>query len=249
MIDEMKQDLAIEYVLGSLEAQAAGAFEAGLQTDGELRAFVDELRDTTGALAFAVPPVLLPPGLREKLLASFRGEARPVPVAAARPQPASSAGFGFLPWAVAAGFAITSVALWTERTQLQNELVAVRDEALVLRNRDEFAQMKIATLTAQNEAYAKGSAVVVWDAEKQRGVIKLSNIPRAAAGKDYQLWVLDPKYPQPVSAGVVPVGEDGLTRVTFTPERAVRSADKFAISIEREGGAPAPAGPIILLGN
>ncbi len=249
MIEEMKQDLAAEYVLGSLETHAAGAFEAELQTDAELRAFVDELSETTAALASVGPPVPLPPGLREKVLAGVRGEARSSPATAVKPQPASSSGFGFLPWAVAAGFAITAAALWTERTQLQNELIAVRDEALLLRNRDEFAQMKIATLTAQNEAYARGSAVVVWDAEKQRGVIKLSNVPRAAAGKDYQLWVLDPKYPQPVSAGVVPVGDDGLTRVSFTPERTVRSADKFAISIEREGGAPAPAGPIILLGN
>ena len=247
MISEEQQDLAAEYVLGSMEAGAARAFEAELQADAELRAFADELRETTTALARAAPPVLLPPALRERVLASIRGEAAPVPVRKA--SPARSSGFGFLPWAAAAGFAITAVALWMERTQLRQELVALRGETLTLRSRDVFSKMKIATLAAQNEDYAKGTAVVVWDAEKQRGVIKLTNIPPAAAGKDYQLWLIDPRYPQPVSGGIVRVGDDGVARVAFTPEQTVRSADKFAISIEREGGVTAVAGPIVLLGN
>ena len=244
MIDEAKQDLAAEYVLGSLDAGAAAAFEAELLADAELRAFADELRETTAALAHAAPPVLLPPALRERVLAGVRGESKAAPSAQAK-----SSGLGYLPWAVAAGFAITAFAFWSERSELAKEVAALRAEALALRTRDAFSKMKIATLAAQNEAYAKGVAIVVWDAEKQRGVIKLTNIPRAAAGKDYQLWVIDPKYPQPVSAGVVPVGDDGLARVSFTPERAIRSADKFAISIERAGGAPAPGGPIVMLGN
>ena len=249
MIDEAKQDLAVEYVLHSLDAHATGAFEAELQADAELRAFVDELRETTAVLAHAAPRVLPPPALRERVLAAIRGEAKAAPVPVARPLPASASPLGFLPWAIAAGFAITAAAFWFERTQLQTELKATREEALALRTRDALAQVRIATLTAQNETYAKGTAVVIWDAAQQRGVVRLSNVPRAATGKDYQLWVLDPKYPQPVSAGIVPVGDDGLARVSFTPEHSVRSADKFAISIEQQGGAPAPAGPIILIGN
>ena len=154
-----------------------------------------------------------------------------------------------LPWAVAAGLAVTTAALWSERDGLSKEVVALRNEALALRTRDVLAKVKIATLAAQNEAYAKGVAVVVWDAERQQGIVKLANIPSIAAGKDYQLWIIDPKYPQPVSAGVVPVGADGFARVAFTPEHLIRSAEKFAISIERAGGAPEPGGPIVLLGN
>lgn len=160
-----------------------------------------------------------------------------------------SSSLGFLPWAVAAGFAITAFAFWSERGELVKEAASLRAEALALRTRDAFSQMKIAPLTAQDGAYAKGSAVVVWDAEKQRGAIQLTNFPRAAAGHDYQLWIVDPKYPQPVSAGLVPVGDDGLARVTFAPAHAIRSAEKFLVSIERAGGAPAPGGPVVMLGN
>ncbi len=167
--------------------------------------------------------------------------------------PASSAqrasGPGFLPWALAAGFAITALAFWSERGELVKESASLRDEALALRTRDPFSKMKIATLAAQDAAYAKGVAVVVWDAEKQCGIVKLTNIPRTAAGQDFQLWITGPKDPQPVSAGVVPVGDNGLARIAFKPVHAIRSAEKFAISIERAGGAPAPGGPVILLGN
>ena len=160
-----------------------------------------------------------------------------------------SSGLGFLPWAVAVGFAITACAFWSERAELVKEAAALRAEALALRTRDPFSKMKIVTLTAQDGAYAKVVAAVAWDAEKQRGLIQATNIPRAAAGHDYQLWVIDPKYPQPVSAGLVPVGDDGRTRIAFTPAHAIRSAERFAVSVERTGGAPAPAGPVVLLGN
>jgi anti-sigma-K factor RskA len=252
MIDETKQDLAAEYVLGSLDPRAAGAFEAELQTDAELRALVDELQASAAALARTAQPVPLPPALREKVLASVRGEATTTvssTTAAVPPAPPRSSGLGFLPWAVAAAFAVTAAALWMERDQLSQEVTALKKEALELRNRDDLLKVRIATLTAQNEAYAKSTAVIVWDPVKQQGVLKLSGLPRPAEGKDYQLWIIDPKYPKPVSGGVVPVGENGLARVSFTPERSVKTADKFAISIEQEGGVPVGAGPIILLGN
>ena len=164
----------------------------------------------------------------------------PAPTAAHTPR------LGFLPWVLAAGLAVTLAAFWSERGQLFQEVASLRGEALALRTHDVFAKVQIATLSAPDAADAKSSAVVVWDAEKQRGVIQLANVPRAGAGQDYQLWVSDPRHPQPVSAGVVPVGEDGRARVSFTPARTVRSAEKFTVSLERTGGAAVAAGPVIL---
>ena len=109
--------------------------------------------------------------------------------------------------------------------------------------------MKIALLSAQVDAYAKTSAVIVWDPQKQRGVVKLANAPRPEPGKDYQLWVIDPKYPQPVSGGLVAVNAEGMARVTFEPTLPISKADKFAISVEPAGGVPKATGPIILLGG
>jgi anti-sigma-K factor RskA len=257
MIDEAKQDLAADYALGMMDAAAERAFEAEMKADEELRALTMELREAAAAMAHDAPVVAPPPELRERVLAPIRGElavaAAAAAVASSSPAkseaPRGTSSFGFLPWAIAAGLAITSGALWTELSASRAEAVFLGKEAERLRQQDVLKQMKIATLTSQNEAYAKAAAVVVWDEAKQRGVIKLSNFPPPASGKDYQLWLIDSKQGAPVSGGVVPVSADGGARVAFTPNQPVRKADKFAISIEKEGGAPTAAGPIVLAGD
>jgi anti-sigma-K factor RskA len=261
MIAEDKQDLAVEYAFGMMGSAAERAFEAELKTDEELRAFAMGLRESAAAMAHDAPALLPPPELRERILSQVRGElavAAAVAAASSLEQQASlkqqaskgTSSFGFLPWAIAAGLAITSAALWTELSASKAEAFFFRTEANRLRQQDALKQMKIATLSAQNEAFAKAGAVVVWDEEKQRGVIKLTNFPPPANGKDYQLWVIDSKKGgAPVSGGVVPVSADGVARVSFIPDQPIRKADKFAISIEREGGAPKVAGPIVLVGD
>jgi anti-sigma-K factor RskA len=109
--------------------------------------------------------------------------------------------------------------------------------------------MRIATLNAQTEAYAKVLAVVVWDEDKQQGVVKLDQLARPAADRDYQLWMIDPNRVSPVSAGILSVDEDGLAQASFKPSKAIRSVNGFAVSIERKGGASVPEGPIILMGK
>jgi anti-sigma-K factor RskA len=277
VIDETLQDLAAAYALNALDANAARAFEADLARNPELRAFTDELCEAAAALAHAAPRELPSPELRERVLSAVRAEAAVVSPASPIKAAAPSTGFNLLPWALAAGFAVTTAALWFERDQWRNESLALRQEAIALRERDaaaktriaglssqvealrleseEFrtrdalAQVRIATLSAQVAAFAKGSAVIVWDPVKQRGIVRLANLPRPESGKDYQLWVIDPKYPQPVSGGVVPMDQNGSARVSFTTDHPIEKADKFAISVEPAGGVPNATGPIVLLGD
>jgi len=260
MIDEHRQDLAAEYALDALDPESARAFEAMLANDAELRALADDLRETAATLALDAPSHLPPPELRERILSRIRAEAQATATAAATPvvppqaSPTatpvqSGGGRNLLPWALAAGFAITTAALWMERGPLQQDRNALLQEARELRERDVLAKVKIATLSSQVEAYSKATAVIVWDAEKQHGVVKLTNVPPAGAGKDYQLWVIDPKHPAPVNGGLVPVNADGIARVSFAPDQPISKADKFAISLEPAGGVPKATGPIVLLGG
>ena len=258
MITEEQQDTAVEYVFGMLDAAAARAFEAEMNANEELRGFVTELRESAAAMAHDASPCLPPPELRGRILAVVQGEVAVAGAVAQASAPLAShsapssrgnSQFSLIPWAIAAGLAVTSTALWMERDQWRSEALAVRSEALELRQRDAFSRMKIAMLTAQNEAFAKAGAVVVWDESKQRGMVKLINFPAAGAGKDYQLWVVDPKYPQPVSGGVLPVRADGVALVSFAPDQPIKKADKFAISIEKEGGVPQSEGPKVFVGD
>lgn len=280
MIDEAKQDLAIEYLLGTLDTEAARSFEDEIRLNPELSRLVDELRESAAALAHSVPAHQPPPHLRAKVLAAVQGEAAP-----ARRQAS------WFPWTAAAALAIATGLLGFKGQHLQRQLddlrgqmaklraeadssreeakdasaaALARDEDAValqkqntglereladLKKRDALAQVRIATLTAQVETLAKAAVTVVWDPDKQRGVIQLNNLPPAEEGKDYQLWVIDPGSPNPVDGGVLPLSPSGQSRLPFKPGHAIKAADKFAISLERAGGVPKAEGPIVFAGN
>jgi anti-sigma-K factor RskA len=118
-----------------------------------------------------------------------------------------------------------------------------------LRQRNLLSEVKIATLKAQVAKFQQASAVVIWDPVQRSGILELDKLPPPAPGKDYQLWVVDPSNPIPVSAGVLSIPSVGLIRTSFHPAQPVQSAAAFAISIEKSGGSTKPEGQIILLGK
>jgi len=284
MIDEERHDLAIEYLLGSLEGEAGREFEAWLESDSDLRKLVDELRDATASLVHSVPWHKPPPALREKILALARGESTQ---AAGQTSGRSQ----WIPWAVAASLAVACAWLYVERARWRNEtrqakaeisrsvgsvqaakdqatklaeqvlisetqskihldqITELRDEIVKLRGRDALAQVRIAALGAQLATFAKAGAIVVWDQEQQRGVIQFTNMPKPASGKDYQLWVIDPKYPAPVSAGIISTTGAESGHASFKPVQEIENANKFAISVEPAGGVAAVSGPIVFVGE
>ena len=132
---------------------------------------------------------------------------------------------------------------------LKDERVILEKRVRDLRTKDAVAQLQIATLRAQNKAYARVIAIAVWDATGQQGKVRFENLPEPGADKDYQMWVIDPRYPAPVSAGIFAPGTGTTVDVTFKPDQPIAVADKFAVSIERKGGSATPQGAIVLLSN
>ncbi len=140
------------------------------------------------------------------------------------------------------------------------KVAAERDSALArrselekivteLRHGDALAQLKIATLQSKLDAFSKVVAVMVWDPDSQTGVVKFDGLPAQPSDKDYQLWVIDPRYPAPVSGGVVKMGSGGAAHALFKAAKPISAVDKFAVSIERKGGVPNAQGPIVLISN
>ena len=127
--------------------------------------------------------------------------------------------------------------------------VEARAEREAEETRDALAQMQVATLTSKFTNAPDATAAIVWDPELQRGVLNTTNVPANAADRDYQLWIVDPQYRQPVSAGVFSVEKTGSTRYVFTPKSRINSATAFAISLERKGGVAKAEGPIVLSGK
>jgi anti-sigma-K factor RskA len=118
-----------------------------------------------------------------------------------------------------------------------------------IEQRDELKKVQVAALTSKLADAPDATAAVVWDAERQRGVLNTANMPPNAANSDYQLWIVDPRFTDPVDAGVFTVNKNGGTKYFFTPKSRITSATAFAISLERKGGVPKAEGPIVLAGK
>jgi anti-sigma-K factor RskA len=258
MIDELKQDLLVQYLLLEVDTATAEKIRAELESNAELRDFVRETEEAFASMAYAAPPMTPPVGLPQRILQMERNRS-----GGPSPAPRSKIIWLVLPWALAACLAIACVVLGLERTRLQKESrqvgqelfalqqrnVRIEEELAMLQKKNVLAEIKIATLKAQVAAYETASAVVVWDKNQKNGIIQLDRLPPPAPGKDYQLWVIDPKIAQPVSAGLLAVPNDGLIRTSFHPATPIESASAFAISVEKAGGAPKPEGQIILVGK
>ena len=129
-----------------------------------------------------------------------------------------------------------------------NQQVAVLDERI--KREADLANFKITTLASMLNNSPQAVAVAVWNPEKQEGVLQVAKLPALAADKDYQLWVVDPQYPNPVDGGVFTVDpQTGEARLQFKAKQSVKSIAAFAVTLERKGGVPKAEGPFVLLGK
>lgn len=124
-----------------------------------------------------------------------------------------------------------------------------RLSADIMAQRD-LADFKITTLASMLQNSPQALAVAVWDPGKQEGVLKVEKLPALLPSQDYQLWVVDPQYPNPVDGGVFTVdAKTGEARVTFKANQPVKAISAFAVTLERKGGVPKAEGPFVLLGK
>lgn len=258
MIDELLEEQASLYVLGVLTPEETLAFEAALSCQAELRHLVDALRNSRDALASALPQHTPPPALKQKILAQIEADenVRSLPATLAQPR-----GWAFLPWALAACLALVLALSAAQQMKLRqkigdqarqltglNQLAdALRYETqdlkqavASLRTTNQLQNVRIAMLSSQLTDSPKAVAVSLWDDQQQQGVFVVQNLKPLPADQDYQLWVIDPKYPSPVSAGVFQVDAQGNVRLKFKTDKLIEVADKFAVTQEPKGGLATP---------
>ena len=152
---------------------------------------------------------------------------------------------------------VQQVARWREmqeslrvqNTTLAEQRAELEKKVTELETLGTLSQLRVATLTSKLPSAPGAAGTVVWDPEKQQGILKVANAPTLTADKDYQLWLVDPAYKQPVDAGVFRVDEKGATEFTFRPKLRVAAANAFAVSLERKGGVPKAEGPMVLVSN
>lgn len=135
-----------------------------------------------------------------------------------------------------------------QETESKAQNAKLTAEVAELKKQEAESHLQIATLQSKVWEYRKSEMLVVWDEKRSQGVVVLDKMPKVDADKDYQLWIVDPTKPNPVSGGVVTVDAKGAVKTSFKPVETVTGEVKFAISVEKKGGVPKAEGPIVLVG-
>lgn len=263
--DELREQAAL-FALDALTPPERSAFQAHLATCAECRAEVSSLSAVAGALAQTVPQSDPSPSLRARVLASL-GSAHGVVRERASRQVAFRS--TFVPWMAAAACLVLAVVLggyaMTLRSRI-DRLEARLTETLRRADASERAvadarravsdaQSQVAVLAspdlrridlAGQPVAPAASARAFWS--RSRGLVfTASNLPTPPSGKTYQLWVLTAQ-PAPISAGLFKPDPNGRVNAVLETPVDLPAPVAMAVTIEPEGGVPAPTGDKYLVG-
>jgi len=193
-------------------------------------------------LAYAAPSVTPPSRVRVRLLSSLS-------------KSASESRAGSWGWMAAAAMLIVSLGLGWYAVSLRDRIRALEQQVADALRTTEAARVRLAVLTAPDltdvalagQAPApRASGRALWS-RSQGLVFAASALPPLPAGRTYQLWYLTAN--APVSAGVFEPEPDGRAIGFFATPELATAPTGFAVSLEPEGGVPAPTGAIYLAGQ
>ena len=252
------------YVLGALDQAERRAFETHMASCAACAAEVRTLGGVARTLAYGVPQVDPPAGLRDRVLGVAQARAfEPAPL----PDTARTFNPG---WLAAAALLVIAVGLGAYAVTLRDRIGGLElqlADAVTRLNRSEqqvavavgsaeAAEARLAVLTSPDmlqvdlagqkpvAPLARGRAFL----SRSRGLLFAANaLPPLPAGRTYQLWYLTAT--APVSAGLLQPDAGGQIVTAFQPPADTVTPTGFAVSIEPEGGVPQPTGALYLVGT
>jgi hypothetical protein len=156
----------------------------------------------------------------------------------------------------------TSLLLWSQNKTLsaevarlydrlretQGELGSQREQLASARDVNELLSApgaRFAELAGKKPA-PQAHAMLAYDRATGRAVIMATGLPPAPAGHAYQLWLIADKKPMP--GGTFKTDAEGRARMSDRLPADI-GQPTFAVTLEREGGVPAPEGDVYLLGS
>ncbi|MDB5251508.1 MAG: anti-sigma factor [Flaviaesturariibacter sp.] len=129
-------------------------------------------------------------------------------------------------------------ALQAELDQTKAALTALQQDASTLQK----PGMKMASLKGTPDA-PTAQVTVAWDTTSKDVYLIVNNLPQPASDQQYQLWAL--LGGKPVDLGVFDVRQEKL----LLKMKNAQNAEAFAITLERKGGSPTPAGTMTVYGK
>ena len=225
-LDEPLEEMAGEYVLGTLTAAERLEAQALLSQNRDFAAAVDEWTKRLTPLLLAIPAVAPPRQLRDRVLASIGSGASSGSVVDLTRRVTFWRGVSLAASAIAAALALFILFKPTPQLAPGNY---------------------VAVLQPEGPGPAFVAAIDLKD-----GTISVKRLgTQAETGKTYELWAVGGGRAAPQSLGVIdaslkiPAGQLGKV------DPATLNETVFAISLEPQGGSPtgAPTGPVLYTGK
>jgi anti-sigma-K factor RskA len=240
---EVPHTLAGAYALDALTEPDRVRFERHLAGCEACRQEAGSLREAAGRLA-AVPAVLPPPHVRERVLAEAARTRQQPPLTADVP---AGSGRRAIRWraprmavAIAGGCILVALVLGglfihTQRS-LSAEQAHNRAIATILNAPD-------ATIMSA-KAVKSGSATVVMSHRDHALVLTTAMLPALPAGQRYQVWLMGSRRARP--AGMLPVPRRGMTAPVVVS--GVAPGDMVGLTVEPASGSTVPSSaPVLML--
>jgi anti-sigma-K factor RskA len=267
--DELRERAAA-YALGILSAEERLQFEAHLTACDECAAEVRSLSPVVAALAHAAPAADPPPDARGRVLARVSQGSFTSTVPRVTREPRRSRALA--PWLLAAASLVLAAGLAAYSVSQRGRIGALEQSIRDASARADVAERQAADArTAMRQAFADDRSVVVvlaasdllrvelqgqpvapqaaarafWS-RSQGLVFTATNLPPLPPGRTYQLWIVTAD--MPIGAGLMKPRPDGAVPLVHGMPPNVGRPVAFAVTIEPEGGVPAPTGDKYLVG-
>lgn len=270
--NEKFEELCAGYVLNALEPEERKEFEEMLQeASDEEHELLYEMQSAANQIAFSVQENQAPEAVRARILEQVKSgsdedekTSRETDLSSGREE---SNNFNRATFAIAASFALLLVTLslvfysFNLSAEISNkEEIIIEQQAQISELKNEVQQKEelLSILESREvdlvmmsgmEVNPNGYGKIIWDSEKNRALLQVSNLPAVPSDKDYQLWII--KNNKPVSAGVFAVNDpkkDSFFKIEEM-DASEQAADAFAVTMEPKGGMPQPTGDMYLMGN
>jgi len=250
---EKYEDLVDGYALGVLDEFDRHRFTLHLASGCEkCAAALQEARQVTDDLAYAVRPVAPRKEVRDRLFERIQLDSEPphrpdkseaqrtkiwMPIALAAS------------WVIAIGLGI-QVHLLSQgiETEKKSRLAIEKNLVQLQESFDVFIAPRTQTVSLAGQgSAASAQAKAFIDPAKRRLFLYVYNLPPTPPGKTYQLWIIVAG--TPVSAGIFGVEPDGSARFDARTLPRFEGTVTVAVTVEPAGGVPQPTGPMVLLGT
>jgi len=224
------------YALGALDAEAASALEAHLQTCASCRDELASYHLLSGDLLAAMPPVNPPASLRRQLQSKLPGIR----------QRSSQRRMNWSWGQFAVGFALVALLILNVFSFLQIQSIQERQAGLTRQLQSEQTALALLSYPGVKTIPFDANGIagsLLLDRDRNAVALFAWNLPQLAQGRTYQAWLIDSKEER-TSLGTFR-SDPSLPFTTFS---VISSSDleKFiglGVTVEPSGGSDHPTGP------